>query len=204
MFFALIKGATIGFLLAVPVGPIGVLCIRRTLAEGRRSALSTMLGAATADLIYGAIAVFGVTLISTFIREYFEWIRIVGGFILLYLGVRTYRAHMDDEPPKLGLNHHAGNFISTMLLTLTNPLTLFAFAAVFAGFNAVEESSETLSAFALVGGVFLGSFAWFSFLTSATHLFRDFLKKKGIDVVNKGAGAFIIIAGLYALLSNLV
>jgi len=204
MLFALIKGMAIGFLLAVPVGPIGVLCIRRTLAEGRRSALSTMLGAATADFLYGAIAVFGVTLISTFIREYFDWIRIIGGIILLYLGVRTYRAHVGEETTRLTINHHAGNFISTLLLTLTNPLTLFAFAAVFAGFNAVEESSETYSALALASGVFFGSLAWFGFLTTVTHTFRTFLSRKGVDVINKGAGAFIIVAGLYALLSALL
>ena len=202
MILALMKGAAIGFLLALPVGPIGVLCIRRTLAEGRRSAVSTMLGAATADLVYGAIAVFGVTLVSTFITDHFETIRVVGGLILLYLGIRTFRAHISDDPPRLTLNHHAGNFISTFLLTLTNPLTLFAFAAVFAGFDTVKESAETWTAFALVAGVFGGSMLWFICLTTATYLFRDFLSRKGLDVINKGAGGFIIAAGLYALFSS--
>ncbi|MEB3323484.1 MAG: LysE family transporter [Synechococcaceae cyanobacterium] len=198
---ALLKGIAIGFLLAVPVGPIGVLCIRRTLAEGRRSALSTMLGAASADMIYGAVAAFGVTLISSFITEYFEAIRVIGGVILLYLGYRTYRAHISEEPPKLTMNHHAGNFISTMLLTLTNPLTLFAFAAVFAGVNTVEETGRTLTALLLVGGVFLGSLLWFTSLTLATYAFRNVLQKKGLDIINKGAGGFIMVAGAYALLS---
>ena len=201
MIIALLKGVAIGFLLALPVGPIGVLCIRRTLAEGRRSALSTMLGAATADLVYGAVAVFGVTLVSTFITDHFESIRIVGGIILLYLGIRTFRAHISEEAPTLTMNHHAGNFISTFLLTLTNPLTLFAFAAVFAGFHTVKETSETLTAVLMVAGVFGGSMLWFISLTTATHIFRDFLSRKGLDVINKGAGGFIIAAGLYALLS---
>jgi len=201
---ALLKGISIGFLLAVPVGPIGVLCIRRTLAEGRRSALSTMLGAATADLVYGAVAVFGVTLVSAFIRDHFEPIRIVGGMVLLYLGMRTYRAHINDDPTTITLNQHAGNFVSTFFLTLTNPLTLFAFAAVFAGFNTVEESGETLTAILLVGGVFLGSLLWFICLTTATYFFREALKQKGLDIINKGAGGFIILAGFYAILSALV
>ncbi len=203
MILALLKGIAIGFLLAVPVGPIGVLCIRRTLTEGRRSALSTMTGAASADMVYGAVAAFGVTLISSFITDNADAIRMVGGVILLYLGYRTFRTHIGDEPPKLTLNHHFGNFISTFLLTLTNPLTLFAFAAVFAGFNTVRETSETNTAVILVVGVFLGSFLWFTCLATATHFFRARLSRTGLDIINKIAGGLVIAAGISALLSSI-
>jgi threonine/homoserine/homoserine lactone efflux protein len=204
MIFALIKGVAIGFLLAVPVGPIGVLCIRTTLAEGRRSTISTILGAATADMMYGAVAAFGVTLISTFITDNFETIRFIGGIVLIYLGIRTYRAHITNGKPKKTLNHHAGNFFSTFILTLTNPLTLVAFAAVFAGLGTVKETSETISALFLVAGVFMGSALWFICLVTATHIFSEFLKQKGLDVINKVAGGFILIAGIYAIASPLL
>jgi len=121
---ALAKGVAIGFTLAAPVGPIGVLCIRRTLTEGRRSAISTMLGAASADGVYGLVAAFGLTLVSDFVSGNMMWIRLVGGTILVVLGVRTFRAHIPTAPPRLSFNEHAGNFVSTFLLTLTNPLTL--------------------------------------------------------------------------------
>ncbi|MEK6650565.1 MAG: LysE family transporter, partial [Bacteroidota bacterium] len=155
MLIALLKGIAIGFTLAAPVGPIGVLCIRRTLAEGRRSALSTMLGAAAADSVYGLVAVFGVTLVSDFVTAHMIWFRLIGGAVLLVLGVRTFRAHIPSAPPRLTFNEHAGNFLSTFLLTLTNPLTLFAFAAVLAGGGTVEEVSATKTAAFLGGGVFL-------------------------------------------------
>ncbi len=204
MLIALLKGIAIGFTLAAPVGPIGVLCIRRTLAEGRRSALSTMLGAAAADSVYGLVAVFGVTLVSDFMTAHMIWFRLIGGAVLLVLGVRTFRAHIPSAPPRLTFNEHAGNFLSTFLLTLTNPLTLFAFAAVLAGVGTVEEVSSTKTAAFLVGGVFLGSLSWFTTLISLTYMFRTFLRNRGLDLINKITGTLIVVSGLAALLSTLL
>lgn len=201
MLLGFLNGVLIGFLLAVPVGPIGILCIRHTLAEGRRSAVSTMLGAASADMIYGGVAIFGVNLVSTFIMDHFQEIRLVGGLVLIILGVKTFRSHITNGTRKLTLNRHAGNFVSTFLLTLTNPLTLFAFAAAFAGFGTVEESAPSGSEFLVVGGVFLGSLLWFTSLVAATHTFRDVLTRKGLDIINKVAGSLIIAAGTYAFIS---
>lgn len=204
MLIALLKGIAIGFALAAPVGPIGILCIRRTLAEGRRSALSTMLGAAAADSVYGLVAIFGVTLVSDFVTVHVTWFRLVGGTILLILGVRTFRAHIPSAPPRLTFNEHAGNFFSTFLLTLTNPLSLFAFAAVFAGIGTVEEVSSTKTAAFLVGGVFLGSLSWFTTLVTFTYLFRSFLRNRGLDFINRITGSLIVTSGLAALLSTLL
>ncbi len=204
MIIALLKGIAIGFSLAAPVGPIGVLCIRRTLAEGRRSALSTMLGAATADMVYGLVAAFGVTLISEFVAQHTAWFRLIGGAIMLVMGARTYRAHIPPTPPRLTLNEHAGNFVTTLLLTLTNPLTLFAFAAVFAGVGTVQELSTTATAAMLVGGVFLGSLFWFGLLSTLTYVFRSFLRTKGLDLINRITGTLIVVFGAVAILSGLL
>lgn len=204
MLIALLKGIAIGFSLAAPVGPIGVLCIRRTLAEGRRSALSTMLGAATADMVYGLVAAFGVTLVSEFVAQHTLSFRLIGGVIMLILGIRTFRAHIPPTPPRLTFNEHAGNFVTTFFLTLTNPLTLFAFAAVFAGVGTVEELSTTRSAVLLVGGVFLGSLLWFGTLSTLTYLFRNFLRTKGLDFVNRVTGSLIIVFGTAAIVSGLL
>lgn len=204
MIIALLKGIAIGFTLAAPVGPIGVLCIRRTLAEGRRSALSTMLGAATADMVYGLVAAFGVTLVSEFVAQHTAWFRLIGGVIMLFMGVRTYRAHIPPTPPRLTFNEHAGNFVTTFLLTLTNPLTLFAFAAVFAGVGTVTELSSTDTAAMLVGGVFLGSLLWFGSLSTLTYIFRTFLRTKGLDLINRITGTLIVLFGVAAMVTSLL
>lgn len=204
LFIALLKGIAIGFSLAAPVGPIGVLCIRRTLAEGRRSALSTMLGAAFADMMYGIVAAFGVTLVSEFVAAHTVWFRLIGGAIMLVLGARTFKAHIPPSPPSLSFNEHAGNFVTTFLLTLTNPLTLFAFAAVFAGVGTVKELSATDTAAMLVGGVFLGSLLWFGTLSTLTYLFRSFLRTKGLDLVNRLTGTLIVLFGAAAIFSGIL
>ena len=203
MLIALIKGIAIGFSLAVPVGPIGILCIRRTLTEGRRSALSTMFGAASADAIYGTVAVFGVTLVSDFIAHQVHLIRLIGGVILIVLGIRMFRTLIPGSPPRLSLNDHAGNFVSTFVLTLMNPLTFFAFAAVFAGGGTIEEASTTVTAALLVGGVFLGSMLWFGCLSAAAHFFRSALDTSGLLLINRIAGTVITLLGIGALASLL-
>lgn len=124
-----------GFAIAAPVGPIGVLVIRRSLAEGRASGLASGLGAATADAAYGALAGFGLTVVTAFLVEGQGWLRLVGGAFLCYLGVRTLLARPAEEATDVrekggGL---VGAYASTFLLTLTNPTTILSFAAVFAG-----------------------------------------------------------------------
>jgi threonine/homoserine/homoserine lactone efflux protein len=200
---ALAKGIAIGFTLAVPLGPIGVLCIRRTLTEGRRSAVSTMLGAASADSVYGMVAAFGVTLVSDFVADHTMWFRLVGGAILIVIGIKTFRTPVATLAPRLTFNAHAGNFVTTFLLTLTNPLTLFAFAAVFAGADTVREVSKTDTGALLVGGVFLGSLLWFSSLVTASYLFRAFLLRTGLDLINRITGVLITLFGAVALFSSL-
>jgi threonine/homoserine/homoserine lactone efflux protein len=104
----------------------------------------------------------------------------------------------------LTFNEHAGNFLSTFLLTLTNPLTLFAFAAVFAGMGAAQEASTTKTAAFMVGGVFLGSLSWFATLASLTYMFRSFLRNRGLDLINRITGTLIALSGLAALASTLL
>ena len=126
----------LGFSIAAPVGPIGVLCIRRTLQNGFKSGLASGLGAASADAVYGAIAAAGLTLAADFLTEQQVWLGILGGAFLLFLGVKTFRSpppDADGQAPstsKLG-----GDYLSTFLLTLSNPITIFSFAAMFGGLS---------------------------------------------------------------------
>ena len=128
-----LRGLAIGFSIAAPGGPIGVLCIRRTLAEGRVSGLVSGLGAATADTIYGCFAAFGLTSISYFLVSQQVGMRLIGGVFLCYLGIKTLLARPAQQAASGKGNGLFGDFSSAFFLTLTNPMTIIAFAAIFAG-----------------------------------------------------------------------
>jgi threonine/homoserine/homoserine lactone efflux protein len=160
------KGIGIGFSIAAPVGPIGMLCIRRTLVGGPLAGLATGLGAATADSFYGCVAGFGLTVISQVLVAQQLWLQLVGGLFLLYLGIKTFRsrpAQLQTESTQLGL---AGSYFTTLGLTLTNPMTIMSFSAVFAGLGLGLNSATGATPLWLVGGVFLGSALWWLLLSS--------------------------------------
>jgi len=127
-----LKGIFIGFAMAVPVGPIGILCIRKTLTEGRLRGLIIGLGAATADLLYGSVAAFGLTIISDTLVSQRIWIRLVGGALLFFLGIKIFRALPTDTKIRTNNGGILSSYLTTVFLTLTNPLTIFSFLAVFA------------------------------------------------------------------------
>ena len=197
-----LKGILIGFAMAVPVGPIGIMCIRKTLTDGRLRGLMIGLGAATADLLYACVAAFGLTVVSNAIATERTWIRLVGGLFLLFLGVRTFRAHPAD--PKVPANSSGllRSYLYTGFLTLTNPTTIFAFIAVFAALGLGDELN-IVSASTLVTGVFIGSGLWFLFLSSGVIFFRKKLDIVGLRWVNRIAGVLIIISGVIAIVSVL-
>jgi threonine/homoserine/homoserine lactone efflux protein len=209
------RGLALGFAIAAPVGPIGVLVIRRTLAEGRLAGLFSGLGAATADGIYGFIAAFGLTFISSFLISQQNWIRLLGGLFLIYLGIKTLRAPVAERPaagfdtapagtptqPTGTQSGLLGNYASTFVLTLTNPLTILSFAAVFAGLGVGTTSGDYLSATVLVLGVFLGSALWWLALSTVVSLLRSRVSPRGLRWVNRVSGLIILGFGLAALAS---
>ena len=193
-----LKGIAIGFVMAIPIGPIGIMCIRKTLTEGRLSGLIIGLGAATADLFYGCVAAFGLTIISDTLNSQRIWIRIIGGALLLFLGIRTFRAQPKDPKFKISGSGRLRSYLTVVVLTLTNPLTIFAFIAVFAAFG-LGDGLRFFSVEVLVAGVFIGSFLWFLLLSSGTILFRKKLDLDGLKWVNKIAGILIIISGVIVI-----
>ena len=195
-----IKGMVIGFAMAVPIGPVGIMCIRKTLTEGRLRGLIIGIGAATADLLYGSVAAFGLSFISNTVSSQRIWIRLIGGTLLFSLGVRTYRAKPTDPKFHKHSSGLLGSYFYTILITLTNPLTIFAFIAVFAALGLGNEVNK-FSGLALVLGVFTGSFLWFLSLSSGVTLFRKKLDLQGLEWVNRIAGILIIISGAIAIVS---
>jgi threonine/homoserine/homoserine lactone efflux protein len=197
-----LKGLIIGFAMAVPIGPIGILCIRKTLAEGHSRGLIIGIGGAAADSLYGSIAAFGLTFVSDIISREQVWVRLVGGGILLFLGVRTFLAKARDQIIPFVTKGLLGSFISAFILALTNPMTIFAFLAVFAAFG-LGHQITAISALYLVLGIFGGSLLWFLTLGFVATFFRKKLNRGGLRWVNRVAGVLLILSGVAAFVSLL-
>lgn len=198
-FFA--RGLLIGFSIAAVVGPIGMLCIQRTMQKGFFFGLVTGLGAATADAVYGGIAAFGLTIISAFLVSQQTWIRLAGGLFLVYLGIKAILTRPAEHAAKAAGNNFLVAYTSTLLLTLTNPLTILSFAAVFAGLGVGMASRSGLAAALVVAGVFCGSGIWWLLLSGGIGLLRGKLNPRWLTWVNRFAGAALAIFGIIALFS---
>jgi|SRR5882672_10522980 len=195
------RGLVVGFSIAAPVGPIGVLCIRRTLAEGRAAGLVSGLGAATADAFYGCVAGFGLTAISELLLDRQAWLRLAGGLFLLYLGVKTFLAKPPDQGPAAVVGSLTTAYASTLVLTLTNPTTIVSFVWVFAALGLGGRASNYAAASLLVLGVFLGSALWWLLLSAGVGWLRNQFDPPKLRWVNRVSGLVITGFGLLALLS---
>jgi threonine/homoserine/homoserine lactone efflux protein len=196
-----LRGLVIGLSIAAPVGPIGVLCIRRTLTQGRSYGLVSGLGAATADAVYGCVAGFGLTLISSFLVDQQVWLRLVGGAFLCYLGVKTLLAKPAEEAAKARGTGLLGAYASTLFLTLTNPMTILSFAAIFAGLGVAETNGGYIPAAILVLGVFAGSALWWLLLSGGVSLFRKKFTPQALVWGNRVSGLVVMGFGVFALWS---
>lgn len=194
----LLKGILLGFSIAAPVGPIGVLCIRRTLMFGMLKGFISGLGAATADSFYGAVAALGLTIVADFLLGYQVYLHLIGGLFLIYLGYNTFRSHPAEKAAEAQGQGLLGAYTSTLLLTLTNPLTIMMFLAVFVGLGANETSD--ISAYFIVLGVFLGSALWWLILSGMTSFLRAKLNSFHLVWINRTSGLIILGFGLASLM----
>lgn len=195
-----LRAFIIGISIAAPVGPIGVLCIRRTLANGRLAGFVSGLGAASADMLYGAIAAFGLSAITGLLLDNAFWLKLIGGLFLLYLGVKTFREKPSDKPAEATADGLWSMYLSTFFLTITNPMTILSFAAIFAG---TMLGTTTGSPLVMVAGVFAGSAAWWLTLSFIVGILRDRLTQTHMAWINRISGAIIIAFGVYALASGI-
>jgi threonine/homoserine/homoserine lactone efflux protein len=191
-FTVLVQGLVLGFSIAAPVGPVGVLCIRRSMARGFRSGLVSGLGAASADAVYGTIAAAGLTLVADFLVRQQLWLGLLGGGFLLYLGVKTFASKPAVESARPEIGSVSGDYFSTLLLTLSNPMTIFSFAAIFSAMSAQTLPVFRFSAFLLVLGVFLGSASWWLILSGSVGLLRSRLTPAMLGWINRISGLVII------------
>ncbi len=201
-FSIFLKGILVGFTLAMPIGPIGFLCIRQTLSKGRLPGLIIGLGGATADFLYGGIAAFGLTIISNTLDTQRIWIRLIGGTIILILGIKIFLTKQKTNSILLNSAGMLKSYASTVLLTLTNPLTVFAFITVFAALglaNGLNHFSATVLAF----GVLIGSMLWFLLLNSIVTIFKEKASLSWSLRINKITGSLIIFSGIVTIVSLL-
>ncbi|HEX9038375.1 MAG TPA: LysE family transporter [Ktedonobacterales bacterium] len=209
-----LRGFVLGLAIAAPVGPIGVLCIRRTLAEGRLTGFVTGLGAATADAFYGAIGAFGVSAIPLLLTGARWWIHVVGAVIIAWIGVTTAlakpalnsetgdSANLDKTTrSKRGHGRLASAWLTTLGLTLTNPTTILSFAALFASIGLVSSHAPVALASATVAGVFSGSAFWWLILSTAVSLARGWVTAGAMRWINRISGISLLGFAFYALVS---
>jgi threonine/homoserine/homoserine lactone efflux protein len=195
------RGLVIGFSVAAPVGQIGILCIRRTLAEGRAIGLASGAGAATADLFYGCVAAFGLTFISDFIQSSAAQIvvRLLGGLFLCYLGIKIFRTAPPPDTTVKRTSSLWGAYASTFALTITNPATIVLYTGVFAALNVA--TGDYGSASLIVLGVFIGSLLWWVILSNGVTLLRSRLTAPMLRAVNIISGLILIGFGVAAIFS---
>ncbi len=198
-----VRGLLIGLSIAATVGPMSVLCIQRTINKGQLYGLVSGLGIATADAVYGGIAAFGVTLIANFLVSQQLWIRLIGGMFLLYLGIKTLLTRPAERAASASANGFVGAYASTFLLTLTNPLTILSFAAIFAGIGVGGASKSYVSATIVVGGVLIGSTLWWCILTGGISLLSSRFTARWLLWINRISGVIIALFGIIALVSLL-
>jgi threonine/homoserine/homoserine lactone efflux protein len=203
----LLKGMLIGFAIAAPVGPIGLLCIKRTLSDGRLAGFVSGLGAASADAVFGFVAALGLTAIGDFLVDHKSALSVIGGCFLVYLGYAEWRAKpVDPAVAPLNPMGLAGHFVSTFFLTLCNPMTILSFIGIFVGLDVAgpggqigPPEQEYAGITRLVIGVFLGSALWWLTLSGGVGFIRHWLGGETILWLNRLAGTLIILFGFYAL-----
>ncbi|WP_139839581.1 LysE family translocator [Oceanibacterium hippocampi] len=196
-----LKAIGAGLALAAPVGPVGVLCVRRTIVSGRLSGLTSGFGAAIADAMFGAVAAFGLTLVSGFLLENQVAIRVIGGVLMLALAVRIWTTTVLESNGGRARESLLRGFLTTFMLTLTNPITILAFAGVFAVLGLASELDDPLLAAILVAGVFVGSALWWIGIALGASRLKDFLDHGGLRWVNRFSALLLVGFGIYALLS---
>lgn len=195
----LIRGIIVGLMIAMPVGPVNILCIHRTIEGGWKSGVISGLGAAAADMFYGAVAGFSITLVVQFlVREQF-WIRFFGGILLVIVGIWYFFKRPESLDAQTQDRASAYSDLRlTFLLTLTNPTTVLSFLAILAALGIGHQRQWWLTVF-LVGGIFCGSMLWWIVLGSIVNLFRDRFNDRSLRLMNRFAGLLIVGFGIAAV-----
>jgi threonine/homoserine/homoserine lactone efflux protein len=198
----LIKGVIAGFIIAAPVGPVGILCVQRTLEKSILAGIIAGSGAAVADTIFGAVAAFGLTFIAEFLLRHEELMRIFGGALLVGLGVHGFAKKVSVAATPTSVGGSAGDAISSFLLAMTNPITILTFSPVFLAVGAVVSPEDRRAAGTLILGVAGGSLLWWLMLCGLASLFRRRLNDNRMRIIYRVSAGMILFFGIVVLAST--
>lgn len=192
------KGIVTGMAVSIPLGPLGILCIQRTVNRNWKSGIFSGIGIATADSLYAVIAGFSLSIIIDFIRQYELYFKLVGLFVLVLLGIYIFRSnptHQIQAYKRRG-SSHLQDFFTTFLVTLSNPLSVFVFIAIFTSNSIVLQFSKPLEALLTIGGIFTGCVIWWLFLTGLANRFRHKFTINSLYWLYRVIGLGIIVIAL--------
>ena len=201
----LLKGIIVGLLASIPLGPIGVLCVQRTINKGRLSGFFSGMGAAFADTVFATIAGFSLTFIMDFVEEWKIEFQIGGGLLIFLLGLKIFMTNPISQMRKnrRQKNRLFEDFVSVFLLTVSNPMAIFLFVALFAYVNVVADGENFMSAGAILGGVLFGASLWWFTLTSFVNMYRKRFRIRQLWWINKIAGAVVMLIGIATIVELL-
>lgn len=207
-----IRGIIIGLVASITLGPVGILCIQRTLSKSRKAGFISGVGAATADSIFATIAFFFIALVSSFIEENMNILSIVGGLFVIGFGVKIYLTNpvVQIRRNRAGKTNLWQDYLSTFLLNLTNPGFILWLIVIFSAFNVNYEESAAANVSGVVSGVFVivgffvGACTWWFALTSGINLLRNRFKPRHLLWINRSAGVLIILLGMSAILITVI
>ena len=205
----IITGFLIGLFVSIPVGPIAVLCIQRTLNKGRWYGFATGLGAAFSDMMYALVAGFGMSIVISVITNNQLFIQMVGSVVICVFGIYIFRSNPLPQKTPIGSSQsYLQDFFAAFFMTITNPMIIFLFIGLYARFNFIYEDIAFLKTMLGILAVFLGAASWWFVLVSIVNLFRNKFNVRSLGVINKIMGsilAILAIAGfVMAIMGNTV
>lgn len=196
----LLKGYFIGMLLAFPIGPVGIICVRRMLVEGRRIGIASGFGAAAADALYAAAAGLGLGLVSSVLTVEKFWMHLFGGLFLIGMGVYLFLAKAHSKTYQIQGRGVVSAFITTFFITLANPAVFFSYAGIMAGLGLAHAANSLLDHALVIAGVFTGSASWWLVIAYSPH-FAETMDHANIRILNRVTGVILCGFGLWALLT---
>jgi threonine/homoserine/homoserine lactone efflux protein len=200
----LFKGVAVGLVVAVPIGPIGLLCTQRILASGRMHGLVSGLGAATADAIFASLSAFGLTLVSGFMVQQNTWFRLFGGIFLCLLGIRVFLVKRTKGGPLAEKLCHFNNYVSTLLISLSNLMSFLVIAGLFAGLGITGLGTKWGSSVLPVVGVFLGSMFWWTTLSVSVGVFHKKVADNTLVLLARILGGILTVFGIVVIIITIL
>ena len=206
MFSILLKGFIVGMGASIPLGPLGVLCIQKTLSKGRNSGFLTGLGASVSDTFYAAISLLGLAFIQNVIKEHMNWVMLFGGLIIILIGIKVYLTNPIKQIRQKNTNRkHLEDFFEALIMTITNPGAIFLILGLLAaaGIN-ISDGVEKGSVVTILWGVFIGSAIWWFSLSTTVNIFRKKFRLKQLMMINRISGIAIIVLGVISMCDGLI